>query len=133
MKKLILTLLFLCFFSQTIYAFSPDEKLSDPALETRARALTHQIRCPVCQGEALDESNADLAKDLRRLVRERLKAGDSDTEVLQFLQQRYGDYILMQPPITAQTFLLWALPFFILISGGFVFYRFSRQRKGNRS
>jgi cytochrome c-type biogenesis protein CcmH len=92
------------------FAVNPDERLSDPALEARARALSQQLRCLVCQSESIDDSNADLAHDLRVLVRDRLKAGDSDADVLAYLRARYGDYVLLNPPVERATWLLWFGP-----------------------
>lgn len=89
--------------------------LSDPALEARARSLQKELRCMVCQGESIDESNAQLAADLRALIRERIKAGDSDAQIKQFLVSRYGDFILMKPPFDASTYALWLTPFAVLI------------------
>ena len=91
------------------------ETLSDPALETRARALQKELRCMVCQGESIDESNAQLAADLRALIRERIKAGDSDEQIKAFLVSRYGDFILMKPPFDSSTYALWLTPFAVLI------------------
>lgn len=107
-------------------AVRPDEILSDPALEARARALSKELRCVVCQGETIDDSNADIARDLRLLVRERLVAGDSDTEVLDFLVSRYGEFVLFRPAFTLGNAVLWlAGPVLLLIGGGlaFVFVR----------
>ena len=91
-------------------AVNPDERLADPALEARARSLSRELRCLVCQSESIDDSNADLAHDLRVLVRERLKAGDSDAQVLDYLRARYGDYVLLEPPVERATWLLWFGP-----------------------
>lgn len=100
-------------------AVAPDEILDDPALEARARALSAELRCMVCQNESIDESNAPLAKDLRILVRERIVAGDTDREVIDFLVARYGEFVLLRPRLTAQTLLLWGLaPAALLIAGG---------------
>ena len=97
------------------FAVDPSEMLSDPALEARARILSKDIRCLVCQNQPIDDSNADLARDLRVLVRERLAAGDSDGQVKQYLVERYGDYVLLNPPFKATTFVLWfGPPFFFL-------------------
>ncbi|MDE3116001.1 MAG: cytochrome c-type biogenesis protein CcmH [Pseudomonadota bacterium] len=96
------------------------EHLSDPALEARAVALQKQFRCLVCQGESLDESNADLAKDLRRLIRARILAGDSDKQITDFLVSRYGDFILMKPPLQENTYLLWFGPLLVLLIAGSV-------------
>ena len=97
------------------FAVNPDERLSDPALEARARALSQQLRCLVCQSESIDDSNADLAHDLRVLVRDRLKAGDSDADVLAYLRARYGDYVLLNPPVERATWLLWFGPGAVLL------------------
>lgn len=91
-------------------ATSPDEVLTDPALEARARALGKDLRCLVCQNQSIDDSDADLARDLRQLVRERLAAGDSDVEIKQFLVARYGDFVLLEPPMRPETWLLWGGP-----------------------
>jgi len=95
-------------------AVQPDEMLADPVLERRARDLGLQIRCVVCQNQSIDDSNADLARDLRLLVRERLVAGDGDEEVLDFLTARYGAFVLLEPPRTRSTWLLWYGPFALL-------------------
>jgi cytochrome c-type biogenesis protein CcmH len=97
------------------FAVNPDERLSDPVLEARARALSQQLRCLVCQSESIDDSNADLAHDLRVLVRDRLKAGDSDADVLAYLRARYGDYVLLDPPVERATWLLWFGPGAVLL------------------
>jgi len=96
------------------FAVLPSEKLADPALEARARALGQELRCLVCQNQPIDDSNAPLAADLRRLVRERLTAGDSDEGIRAYVVQRYGDYVLLKPPLRADTYLLWYGPFAIL-------------------
>ena len=100
-------------------AVQPDEILSDPKLEVRARALSRELRCMVCQNQSIDDSDAPLARDLRVLVRERLVAGDSDAEVLDFLTARYGDFVLLKPRLTAHTALLWLAPFAIVLAGVF--------------
>jgi cytochrome c-type biogenesis protein CcmH len=92
------------------HAVQPDEILPDAKLEERARNLSRELRCMVCQNQSIDDSDAPLARDLRLLVRERLKAGDSDKQVLDFLTTRYGDFVLLNPPMNAKTFLLWVLP-----------------------
>jgi cytochrome c-type biogenesis protein CcmH len=102
----------------------PDEILADPALEARARALSTGLRCVQCQNQTIDESNAPLARDLRLIVRERLEAGDSDDEVLAHLRDRYGDFVLLKPPLNQQTLLLWIGPFLVLVAaGGLLFWR----------
>src|SRR5438270_12417732 len=93
-----------------VWAVQPDEVLSDPALETRARDISRELRCMVCQNQSIDDSDAPLARDLRLLVRERLKAGDSNNQVLDFLTARYGEFVLLRPRFTARTALLWLLP-----------------------
>jgi len=99
-------------------AVEPDEMLADAALEARARALSQVVRCVVCQNESIDSSSAGIAKDLRRIIRERLLAGDSDQQVLDFLVARYGDYVLLEPPVKPSTWLLWAAPPLLLLLGG---------------
>jgi len=112
-------------------AVLPDEVLDDPVLEGRARELSQLIRCVVCQNESIDTSNADLARELRLLVRERLSAGDSDPEVLDFLVARYGDFVLLRPRMTPANYLLWFGPAALLLIGliGVVVY-FRRRRPG---
>jgi cytochrome c-type biogenesis protein CcmH len=92
------------------WAIEPGEELKDPALEARARELSREIRCLVCQSQSIDESEADLARDLRRIVRERLAAGDSDGQVKAYLTARYGDFVLLKPPLETRTTLLWFGP-----------------------
>src|SRR5207244_3445708 len=98
-------------------AVQPDEIMNDPRLEVRARALSAQLRCMVCQNQSIDDSDAPLAKDLRLLVRERLVAGDSDAAVKGFLVERYGDFILLKPPLEWRTLVLWTVPFVLLLAG----------------
>lgn len=108
-------------------AIGPDEILPDPAMEARARALSRQLRCLVCQTESIDDSNAELARDLRLLVRRRLVAGDSDAAVLAYVHSRYGDYVLMRPPVSDRTALLWFGPFVLLLGiGGVLILRARR-------
>ena len=110
-------------------AYEPDEVLADPALEARARAITQELRCLVCANESIDDSRAPLAADLRRLVRERLKAGDSDDQVKAFLVARYGEYVLLRPPFDPATYLLWLLPFTLLTIGGLIALRQIRRAR----
>ena len=98
-------------------AVQPDEILSDPKLEKRAREISKGLRCLVCQNQSIDDSNADLAKDLRLIVRERLVAGDSDKQVEEYLIDRYGNYVLLEPPVNSQTMILWLGPLIILLFG----------------
>lgn len=100
-----------------VAALSADERLDDPQLEERARALGKELRCVVCQNQSIDDSNAPLAKDLRQLVRERLVAGDSNAEVLSYVTARYGDFVLLEPPVRASTWLLWYGPAAVLLVG----------------
>jgi cytochrome c-type biogenesis protein CcmH len=108
-------------------AVQPDEVLSDPVLEARARALSQKLRCMVCQNQSIDDSDAPLARDLRLLVRERLKAGDSDTQVREFLVARYGEFVLLEPQRDSRTFLLWSMPVLVLVFGGLILLRFFRR------
>jgi cytochrome c-type biogenesis protein CcmH len=110
-------------------AVQPDEIMTDPRLEARARALSAQLRCMVCQNESIDESHADLARDLRVLVRERLQAGDSDDQICAFLVRRYGDFILLKPPFKLETWLLWGAPFLFLLAGGGIIFVARRRQK----
>jgi cytochrome c-type biogenesis protein CcmH len=103
--------------SPAIAALTPDELMDDPALEARARVIGKQLRCVVCQNQSIDDSNAELAQDFRRIVRERLEAGDSDAEVLGYMTDRYGEFVLLKPPVTAGTVVLWAGPFAVLLIG----------------
>jgi len=95
-------------------AVEPDEMLTDPALEARARSISQELRCLVCQNQSIDDSNAALAKDLRLIVRERLRAGDSDGAVLAFVEARYGEFVLLRPKLNAHTLLLWLAPLLLL-------------------
>ncbi len=107
-----------------------DEHFADPGLEARARALQKQLRCLVCQGESLDESQAPLAADLRHLVRDHIAAGESDADIMRFLVARYGDFILMQPPVRGDTALLWFGPaLFLLFGAGLVGFIVLRARR----
>jgi cytochrome c-type biogenesis protein CcmH len=96
-------------------AVEPDEILANPALEARARHISEGLRCLVCQNQSIDDSNAPLARDLRLLVRERLKAGDSDSQVMQFIEDRYGEFVLLRPPFNLRTLLLWLAPLLMLL------------------
>lgn len=129
MKRLILLLTLL---ASPLWAVEPDEVLDDPALEARARELSKELRCLVCRNESIDESNADLARDLRLLVRERLVAGDSDTEALDFIVGRYGEYVLLRPQTDGANLILWiAGPAMLLVAGGIgAAYLLRRRRPG---
>jgi cytochrome c-type biogenesis protein CcmH len=110
-------------------AVQPDEVLHDPTLEARARALSRELRCMVCQNQSIDDSDAPLARDLRLLVRERLQAGDSDAQVLDFLVVRYGEFVLLKPRASLHTALLWGAPFGVLLLGGVVIFVTMRRRR----
>jgi cytochrome c-type biogenesis protein CcmH len=115
-------------------AVQPDEVLSDAALEARARALSKELRCMVCQNQSIDDSDAPLARDLRLLLRERLKAGDSDRQVIDFLVDRYGEFVLLKPRFSAHTALLWLGPAAVLLLGAFgLFLALRRQRRDSAS
>jgi cytochrome c-type biogenesis protein CcmH len=107
-------------------AVEPDEVLADPALEARARALTKELRCVVCQNQSVDDSDAPLARDVRVLVRERIKAGDTDAEVRAFMIERYGKFVLLRPPVEGDTLLLWFTPFAILGLGALAAWAYMR-------
>ncbi len=111
------------------YAVQPDEMLKDPKLEARARKLSEGLRCMVCQNESIDESNADLARDLRLLVRERLTEGDTDEEVQDYLVARYGEFVLLKPRLEVKTLLLWFGPVGVLILGALVMFVNLRRRQ----
>ena len=106
----------------------PDEILPDPALEARARAITGELRCVVCQSESIDDSNADIARDLRLRVRERIVAGDSDAEVVAFVVDRYGEFVLLRPPFNARNAALWLAGPLLLLAGGGLAFAFIRRK-----
>ena len=112
------------------FAVNPDEVLADPALEVRARALSAELRCMVCQNQSIDDSNADLAKDLRLLVRERITDGDSDEQVLNYIVSRYGEFVLLKPRFSLRTLLLWGAPVLLILAGGVSLIVFARKRAG---
>ncbi|MBB4114228.1 cytochrome c-type biogenesis protein CcmH [Rhizobium sp. BK226] len=112
------------------FAVNPDEVLADPALEARARALSAELRCMVCQNQSIDDSNADLAKDLRLLVRERIADGDSDEAVLNYIVSRYGEFVLLKPRVGMKTVLLWGAPVLLVLAGGLSLLVFARKRAG---
>lgn len=112
------------------FAVNPDEMLKDPALEARAREISKGLRCLVCQNQSIDDSDADLAKDLRVIVRQRLKAGDNDDQVMDFVVKRYGDFVLLKPPFKADTVALWAGPAIILALGLYAMIAFVRRNRG---
>ena len=112
-----------------VYAVEPSERLGDPALEARARALSQELRCLVCQNQSIDESNADLAHDLRVLLRKRLLAGDTDQQALDYIVARYGQFVLLDPPFEPATYLLWLAPASLVLgAGAFLILRARRRR-----
>jgi cytochrome c-type biogenesis protein CcmH len=128
MKRLIFALL--CgFAAASAFAVQPDEMLKDQALEARARIVSRDLRCLVCQNQSIDDSDAELAHDLRVLLRERIKAGDSDEQAKQFLVDRYGDYVLLKPPFKSTTLVLWLGPPLLLLFGLAAAFAVSRQRR----
>jgi cytochrome c-type biogenesis protein CcmH len=110
------------------YAVQPDEIMADPVKEARARELSRELRCMVCQNQSIDDSEAPLARDLRLLVRERLAAGDSDAQVIDFLVARYGEFVLLKPRLEPHTLLLWLLPPLALTGGGIALWIHGRRR-----
>ncbi|MGH6969025.1 MAG: cytochrome c-type biogenesis protein [Stellaceae bacterium] len=110
-------------------AVEPGEMLANPALEARAEAIGKQLRCLVCQNESIEDSGADLAHDLRVIIRERIKAGDSDAQAIKYVTDRYGDFVLLKPPVEPATYLLWFSPFAILALGAAGAWLYLRRRK----
>jgi cytochrome c-type biogenesis protein CcmH len=128
-RRLIFALALLTTASGPAWAVEPSERLSDPALEVRARALSEELRCLVCQNQSIDESNADLAHDLRVLLRKRLLAGDTDQQVLDYIVARYGVFVLLDPPFAPATYLLWLTPPTLVLGiGAFLIARARRRR-----
>ncbi len=117
MRLMVAVLMSIALLAGGVVALEPEEILDDPVLEDRARALSATLRCVVCQNQSIDESNAGIASDMRRLVRQRLVAGDSDAEVRQYLVDRYGDYVLLRPPVSRQTLILWGAPAALIVFG----------------
>jgi cytochrome c-type biogenesis protein CcmH len=115
------------------WAVQPDEVLSDATLEARARSLSKELRCMVCQNQSIDDSDAPLARDLRVLVRERLQAGDSDRQVIDFLVARYGEFVLLRPRLSPHTALLWLGPAAVLLIGAFGLWWALRRRRADSS
>jgi cytochrome c-type biogenesis protein CcmH len=128
-----LMLLVALFAPSASWAVEPGEMLSNPALEARARALSKDLRCMVCQNESIDDSGAPLAHDLRVLVRDRIKAGDSDAQVLDFLVARYGEFVLLKPRLSWHTVALWGLPPAVLLVGAIVILVDLRRRRSGQA
>src|SRR5215468_2941005 len=118
--------------SPAAHAVQPDEVMTDPAKEARARNLSRELRCMVCQNQSIDDSEAPLARDLRLLVRERLSKGDTDQQVLDFLVARYGEFVLLKPPLERKTIILWALPPAALLGGAIGLFFVGRRRRPGR-
>jgi cytochrome c-type biogenesis protein CcmH len=135
MRGFVSRLLLILFILAPIPAFAvnPDEMLKDPALEHRAREISSQLRCMVCQNQSIDDSNADLARDLRVLVRERLTDGDSDGQVMDYVVSRYGEFVLLNPRFSAKTVILWVMPIAALLIGILALVIFIRTRPSQRS
>lgn len=128
LARLLAALVVLLGLAAPAFAVKPDEMLADPAMEARARAISTELRCLVCQNESIDDSNAPLARDLRLLVRERLSAGDSDRQVLDYLVDKYGEFVLLRPVFSLRNALLWLGPFLVLAIGGLVIVSKIRRR-----
>jgi cytochrome c-type biogenesis protein CcmH len=128
MRRLILIVIAVLGLVGPALAVQPDEVLSDQKLETRARELSRELRCMVCQNQSIDDSDAPLARDLRLLVRERLKAGDTNQQVLDFLVARYGEFVLLKPPFNMHTLVLWLGPAFVLLGGAVALVLIARRR-----
>jgi len=130
MKRLIATIFFVLMLvgCPVAYAVQPDEIMPDPAKEARARGLSRELRCMVCQNQSIDDSDAPLARDLRLLVRERIGAGDSDSQVIDFLVARYGQFVLLKPRFERQTLLLWLLTPLVFAGGGIALWLQFRRR-----
>ena len=128
---LIISVICIQFYLNFSYAIDPDEILKNSKQETRARNISKNIRCMICQNQSIDESSAPLAKDLRILIRNKITEGSSDKEIYKFLTDRYGDFILLNPPLKSKTIVLWFLPFILFIIGiVFIYYH---NRKSNKT
>ena len=132
MNRSILIILTICLTqltSNSSYTVEPDEILKNSKFELRARNISKNIRCMVCQNQSIDESNSPLAKDLRILIRDKIKEGNKDEEIYKFLTDRYGDFILLKPPIKLSTLALWFLPFIFFVIGIFIIYSHNKKSK----
>jgi cytochrome c-type biogenesis protein CcmH len=128
-RLLFTTLLLVALVEPSARAVEPSERLTDPALEARARALSKELRCLVCQNQSIDESNADLAHDLRLLLRQRLVAGDTDRQIFDYVAARYGVFVLLDPPFAPLTWLLWLTPPVLVLGGGGLLLLRARRRR----
>ena len=132
LKKIFMGTITFCllqFFSTNLFSVEPSEILQNQNQELRARNVSKNIRCMVCQNQSIDESNAPLAKDLRILIRSKIKEGNTDKEIYNFLTDRYGDFILLKPPIKLSTLALWFLPFIFFVIGIFIIYSHNKKSK----
>ena len=123
-----MALTFLCFASVAVHAVEPDEVLDDAVLEERARTIGKELRCVVCKSQSIEDSDAPLARDLRILLRERLAAGDSDQAAIDYVVERYGDFVLLKPPLQSNTVLLWGMPIGFAVIGGLTLLFLLRKR-----
>ena len=131
-NKIFIIVISICliqFFSNNLYTVEPDEILVNKKQELRARNISKNIRCMVCQNQSIDESNAPLAKDLRILIRDKIKDGTKDEEIYQFLTDRYGDFILLKPPLKLSTLALWFLPFIFFVIGIFISFFYNKKSR----
>ena len=126
---IIISICLIQFFSNNFYAVEPDEVLEDQKQELRARNISKNIRCMICQNQSIDESSAPLAKDLRILIRDKIKDGKKDKEIYKFLTDRYGDFILLKPPLKLITLALWILPFIFLAIGILIVFSYNKKSK----
>jgi cytochrome c-type biogenesis protein CcmH len=129
MKRLVMQLLFFCSLTLSVSAQEAQPLAQDPELEKRLMNLAKELRCLVCQNETLADSQADLAQDLRAQIREQMKAGKSDQEILSYLTDRYGQFVLYRPPVQPTTYLLWFGPFIFLVGGLTLLFRYVKQRR----
>ena len=133
MTKTLLTIVIISimiqFFSKISYSVEPEEFLQNPKQEIRARDISKNIRCLVCQNQSIDDSSAPLAKDLRTLIRTKVQENETDEEIYKFLTDRYGDFILLKPPFKISTFLLWSLPFVFVVIGIFILFVHNKKSK----
>jgi len=128
-RRLLAAMLLVVIAAPLVHAVEPSERLADPALEARARTLSKELRCLVCQNQSIDESNADLAHDLRLLLRQRLAAGDTDQQVLDYIAARYGVFVLLDPPFAPLTWVLWLTPPVLVFGGGGLLLLRVRRRR----
>jgi cytochrome c-type biogenesis protein CcmH len=129
--RTLLALALTLFMAAPAFAVLPDEVLADPALEARARTISSQLRCLVCQNESIDDSNADLAREIRLIVRERLVAGDTDEQVMQYLVDRYGEFVLLKPVFAPHTLILWTAAPIVLVIGGIAIVLAARRKRAS--